>query len=40
MKEADVIFKKGIALAEQQNEEKALSELKSAYQNFKFEIDE
>jgi tetratricopeptide (TPR) repeat protein len=40
MKEAGEIFKKGITLAEQQKEEKALFELKSAYQNFKFEVDE
>jgi len=37
--EAEEVFIKGIKLAEGQNEFKALSELKSAYQNFKFEGD-
>lgn len=35
--DAEIIFTKGIALAEQQNDQKALGELKSTYQNFLFE---
>ena len=34
---AEEVFKKGIALAEAQNEQKALQELKSAYSNFQFD---
>ncbi len=37
--EADIIFAKGIQLAEIQNDQKALVELKSAYQNFQFDQD-
>lgn len=37
--EADVTFKVGIELAERQNDQKAVSELKSAYQNFQFDRD-
>ncbi len=37
--DAETIFKSGISLADQQNDQKALSELKSAYQNFQFERD-
>lgn len=33
------LFKKGIQLAEQQSDTKAMHELSSAYQNFKFEIN-
>lgn len=35
--EADAVFKKGIALAKEQSDEKALSELQSAYQNFQID---
>ncbi len=35
--DAETIFENGIELAKQQNDNKALSELKSAYQNFQFE---
>ncbi len=34
---AETTFTNGIALAEHQNDQKALSELKSAFQNFEFE---
>ncbi|WP_370086143.1 tetratricopeptide repeat protein [Ekhidna sp.] len=37
--EAEEIFKKGIELAERQQDEKATLELKSAYQNFQFDRD-
>ncbi len=37
--EAEGIFQKGIKLAEQQNDQLALRELKNAYQNFLFESD-
>ena len=37
--EALQVFEKGIALAENQNNEKALKELKSAHQNLLFEMD-
>lgn len=36
---AQVVFEKGIELARQQNEAKALQELQNAYQNFQFEND-
>lgn len=36
---AKEIFEKGIALAELQNEDKTLKELKNAFQNFLFEND-
>ena len=39
MKKAEKIFKEGISLAQRQEDQKALSELKSAYQNFLFELD-
>ncbi|MEP5611677.1 MAG: tetratricopeptide repeat protein [Cyclobacteriaceae bacterium] len=35
--EAESVFMSGIKLAEKQMDQKALSELKSAYQNFQFE---
>ncbi len=35
--QADIFFQKGIALAEELHDAKALQELKSAYQNFQFE---
>ncbi|MEM9894882.1 MAG: tetratricopeptide repeat protein [Bacteroidota bacterium] len=35
--EAEFIFETGIELAEQQNDEKALKELKAAYLNFDFD---
>ena len=37
---AEDVFTKGIELAKEQNDQKALSELKSAYGNFQFEKDE
>jgi tetratricopeptide (TPR) repeat protein len=37
--EAKSIYEKGILLAESQNDEKALKELKNSYQNFLFEND-
>lgn len=37
--DADEVFIKGIDLAEKQKDIKAISELKSAYQNFQFEND-
>lgn len=36
---AETVFEKGIMLAKQQNDQKALLELKSAYQNFQFDRD-
>jgi tetratricopeptide (TPR) repeat protein len=36
---AKQLFEKGIELAQSQNEEKALKELKNAFQNFLFEND-
>ena len=36
---ADRIFQEGIALAKNQNEQKAVRELQNAYQNFLFEND-
>ena len=36
---ADGIFQKGIQLAKDQNDQKALGELSSSYQNFLFERD-
>lgn len=36
---ADSVFRKGIALAQNQGDEKTLHELKSAYQNFQFDQD-
>lgn len=36
---ANEVFRKGIQLAAEQNDQKALSELKSAYQNFQFDQD-
>ncbi len=38
-KEAASIFQKGIDLADQQNDQKALQELKAAYLNFQFDYD-
>ncbi len=38
--EADETFQAGIALAEKQSDSKALTELKSAYQNFEFERED
>ncbi len=35
--EAEIIFEKGIRLSKEQNDKKAYSELKVAYQNFLFE---
>lgn len=35
--QAETAFEKGIALAVEQNDNKALSELRSAYQNFSFD---
>ncbi|MEP1097124.1 MAG: tetratricopeptide repeat protein [Cyclobacteriaceae bacterium] len=37
--EAASVFESGIKLAEKQEDQKALSELKSAHQNFQFEKD-
>ncbi|MEP5104061.1 MAG: tetratricopeptide repeat protein, partial [Ekhidna sp.] len=37
--EADRAFKRGIALAESQNDQKAEHELKAAHQNFQFDRD-
>ncbi len=37
--ESEDVFKAGIELAEKQNDQKAVSELKSAYQNFQFDRD-
>lgn len=37
---ANEIFKNGIVLAQEQGDEKALSELNSSYLNFQFEYDE
>lgn len=37
--EADAIFKKGIIIAKEQDDQKALSELQSAYQNFQIDWD-
>ena len=37
--EADKVFQAGIALAQTQDDQKALLELKSAYQNFEFDRD-
>ncbi|WP_462250062.1 tetratricopeptide repeat protein [Ekhidna sp.] len=37
--EANDVFSEGIKLAEEQSDRKALSELKSAYQNFEFDKD-
>jgi len=37
--EAESVFESGIKLAEKQGDQKALSELKSAHQNFQFEKD-
>lgn len=37
--EADTAFQNGIQLAEKQEDQKALHELKSAYQNFQFDRD-
>lgn len=37
--EAAKVFQKGIALADKQNDQKALHELKAAYQNFQFDYD-
>ena len=37
--EANDVFNEGIKLAEDQSDTKALSELKSAYQNFEFDKD-
>ena len=39
LKKAKEIFEKGIELASSSKEEKALKELKNAYQNFLFETD-
>lgn len=36
---ANDVFKKGIDLANQQKDEKAIKELSSAYQNFKIDMD-
>ncbi|WP_420318721.1 tetratricopeptide repeat protein [Ekhidna sp.] len=36
---ADEVFQKGIKLAEDQNDQKALQELKAAYLNFEFDRD-
>ncbi|WP_436516143.1 tetratricopeptide repeat protein [Ekhidna sp. To15] len=38
-KKADAVFQKGIALANDQSDQKALGELKSAYQNFQIDKD-
>lgn len=37
--EADEVFTNGIELAEKQEDQKAILELKSAYQNFQFDRD-
>ena len=37
--EANETFERGIQLAENQNNQKAVLELKSAYQNFQFDMD-
>ncbi|MEQ9467019.1 MAG: tetratricopeptide repeat protein [Ekhidna sp.] len=37
--EADAVFQNGIRLAENQGDQKALGELKSAYLNFQFDRD-
>ena len=37
--DADDVFKKGINLAQEQGDQKALKELKAAYQNFEFDRD-
>ena len=37
---AEEIFKNGIELAQKVNDAKTLAELKNAYQNFQFEIEE
>lgn len=39
MDKADEVFRKGIELANQQQDLKALQELKASYQNFEFERD-
>ncbi len=39
LEEAKEIFEKGMSLASDQKNEKALSELKAAYQNLLFELD-